>query len=155
MKQFSELVNLPLAQSPFDPDNIPIDSGSDISLVWNQDMFTCIQPCSLKQCTPVGSTPLSVQGIGAIRFNLGLYVDSHGQRHPLEIPSVYYVPESTMNLLSTTHLKLYKHSFEPSMWSEWPYHFWLAQPSVRCVGQLVSRLWSGWLPGHIPEFRGR
>ena len=72
-------------------------------------MFTCIHTCSLKQCTPVGSTPLSVQGIGAIRFNSGSYVDSHGQRHPLdiEIPSVHYVPESTMNLLSTTHLKLY------------------------------------------------
>ena len=55
MKQFNELVNLPPAQSPFDPDNILIDSGSHISLVWNQDMFTSIRPCSLKQCTPVGS----------------------------------------------------------------------------------------------------
>ena len=37
------------------------------------------------------------------------YVDSHGQRHPLdlEIPSVYYVPQSTIHLLSTTHLKRY------------------------------------------------
>ena len=72
-------------------------------------MFTCMKPCSLKQCTPVGSTPLSVQAIGLISFNLGSYVDIHGQRHPLdlEIPSVYYVPESTMNLLSTTHLKWY------------------------------------------------
>ena len=72
-------------------------------------MFTCIQPCSLQHCTPVGITPLSVQGIWAIRFNLGSYVDSHGQRHPLdiEIPSVYCVPESTMNLLSPTHLKRY------------------------------------------------
>ena len=72
-------------------------------------MFTCIQPCSLQRCTPVGSTPLTVQGVGTIRFNLGSYVDSHGQRHPLdmEVPSVYYVPESTMNLLSTTHLKRY------------------------------------------------
>ena len=42
-----------------------------------------------------------------IRFNLGSYVNRHGQRHPLdlEIPNVYYVPESTMTLLSTTHLK--------------------------------------------------
>ena len=109
MKQFNDLVNLPPAQSPFDPDKILIASGSDISLVWNQDTFTCIQPCSVKQCTPVGSTPLSMQGIGAIRLNLGSYVDSHSQRHPLdiEIPSVKYVPESTMNLLSTTHLKRY------------------------------------------------
>ena len=63
----------------------------------------------LKQCTPMGSTPLSRQTISVIRFNLGSYVDCHGQRHPfdLEIPNVYYVPESTMNILSTTHLKQY------------------------------------------------
>ena len=63
----------------------------------------------MKQCTPVGSTPLSVQAIGVIRFNLVSYVDCHGQRHPLdlEIPSVYYVPESTMIILCTTHPKRY------------------------------------------------
>ena len=90
MKTFNELVNLPPAQSPFDPDHILNDSGSDISLVWNEDMLTCMEPCSLKQCTPVGSTPLSVQVKGVIRFNLGSYVDCHGQRHPLdlEVPSV-------------------------------------------------------------------
>ena len=85
LEQFNDLVNLPPAQSPFDPDHLLIDSGSDISLVWNKIMFTCMEPCSLKQCTPVGSTPLSVQAIGVIRFNLGSYVDSHGQRHPLDI----------------------------------------------------------------------
>ena len=55
------------------------------------------------------SAPLSIQAIGVIRFNLGLYVDSYGQRHPLdlEVPDVHYVPDSTMNLLSTTHLKRY------------------------------------------------
>ena len=64
-----------------------------------------MEPCSLKRCTLVGSTPLSIQAIGVIRFNLGSYVDSHGQRHPLDlkIPTVYYVPQSTMSLLSTTH----------------------------------------------------
>ena len=33
-------------------------------------------------------------------------MDSHGQRLPLdlEIPDVHYVPSSTMNMLSTTHL---------------------------------------------------
>ena len=107
MKPFNEMVNLPPAQSPFDPDNILIDSGSDISLVWNQGMFTCVKPCKLKQCTPVGSTPLSIQAIGVIRFNSGSYIDIHGQRFPLdlEIPDVHYVPSITMNLLSTTHLK--------------------------------------------------
>ena len=110
MKTFRDMVNTrPSAESPFDPDHILIDGGSDISLVWNQDMFTCMQPRSLKQCTPVGSTPLSVPAIGVIQFNFGSYVDCYGQRRPLdsEIPSVYYVPESTMNLLSTTHLKRY------------------------------------------------
>ena len=60
MEQFNDLVNLPPAQSPFDPDHLLIDSGSDISLVWNENMFTCMEPCSLKQCTPVGSAPLKV-----------------------------------------------------------------------------------------------
>ena len=58
MERFNDMVNLPPAQSPFDPDNSLIDSGSDISLAWNQDMFTCIQPCSLRQCTPVGSVAI-------------------------------------------------------------------------------------------------
>ena len=143
MKQFYELVNLPPAQSPFDPDNILIDSGSDISLVWNQVnvyLHTALQ--SSEQCTPVGSTPLSVQGIGAIRFNLGSYVDSHGQRHPLdlEIPSVYYVPESTMNLLSTTHLKLYNIHLNSQ-----------CGPNVLIVPGLpsqVSGVWGNWYQGY-------
>ena len=141
MKQFNELVNLPPAQSPFDPDNIFIDSGSDISLVWNQDLFTCIQSCSLKQCTPAGNTPLSLQGIGAIRFNLGSFVDSHGQRHPLdiEIPSVYYVPESTMNLLSTTHLEYNIHLNSQ------------CGPNVLNIPGLpseVSGVWGNWYQGY-------
>ena len=32
MEKFNELENLPPAQSPFDPDHLLIDSGSDISL---------------------------------------------------------------------------------------------------------------------------
>ena len=60
MKTFRELVTFPPAQSPFDPDHLLIDSGSDISLVWNENIFTCMEPCILKQCTSVGSTPLSV-----------------------------------------------------------------------------------------------
>ena len=40
-------------------------------------------------------------------FQLGSYVDSHGQRFALdfETPDVHYVSNSTMNLLSTSHLK--------------------------------------------------
>ena len=32
MKMFNDMVNLPPAQSPLDPDNILIDSGLDISM---------------------------------------------------------------------------------------------------------------------------
>ena len=105
MKAFHEMVNsISYADSPFNVDNILIDSGSNISFVWNQDMFTCMKPCDVKHCTPVGSTPPSVQAIGVVRFNLGSYVDCHGRRHPfdLEIPNIYYVPESTVNILPTT-----------------------------------------------------
>ena len=142
MKQFNDLVNLPPAQSPFDPDNVLIDSGSDISLAWNQDMFACIRAGSLKQCTPVGSTPLSEQGIGAIRFTLGLCVDSHGQRHPqdIEIPSAYYVPESTMKLLSTTNLKRYNIHLNSQ-----------CGPNVLIIPGLpsqVSGVWGNWYQGY-------
>ena len=53
----------PYADSPFNQENILIDSGSNISLVWNQDLLTYIKPYELKQCTPVGITPLSVHAI--------------------------------------------------------------------------------------------
>ena len=142
MEQFNDLVNLPPAQSPFDPDHLLIDRGSDISLVWNENMFACMEPCSLKQCTPVGSTPLSVQAIGVIRFNLGSYVDCHGQRHPLDlaIPSVYYVPQSTMNLLSTTHLKRYNIHLNSQ-----------CGPNMLIVPGLpsqVSGVWGKWYQGY-------
>ena len=144
MKTFSELVNLPPAQSPFDLDHLLIHSDADISLVWNQDMYTCMQPCSLKPCTAVGSTPLSVPAIGVIRFNPGSYVECHGQRHRyplvLEIPSVYYVPESTMNLLSTTHLKRYNVHLNSQ-----------CGPNVLIVPSLpsqVSGVWGNWYQGY-------
>ena len=104
---FNEMVNnFSCADLPFNHDNPLIDSGSDMSLVWSQDMFTRMKPCDLKQLTPVGKTPLSMLAIGVVRFNLGSYVDCHDQRHSfdLEILDTYYLPESTMNILSTTHL---------------------------------------------------
>ena len=105
-------------------------------------MFTCIQPCSPRQCTLVGSTPLSLQGTGAIRFNSGSYVDSHGQRHPLDIkiPIVYYVSESTMNLLSTTHLRYNIHLNSQ------------CGPNVifiRGLPSQVSGVWGIWYQGYI------
>ena len=53
-------------------------------------MFTCMKPCKLKQFTPVGSAPLLIQAIGVICFNLGSYIDSHGQRVPLVVTYARY-----------------------------------------------------------------
>ena len=65
-------------------------------------MFSSMKPCDMKQCTLVGSTPLSVQAINVLRFKLGSYVDSHGQRLPLgmEVPNVHYVPQSNESIVN-------------------------------------------------------
>ena len=101
VERYDELLSLPHSHSPTEPLNFLIDSGSDISLCWNYDLFTFVEPCSLKSCTPVGSTPLNIHSVGVVRFCLGSYVDHLGQRHPLdfEIPNVYYVPQSSSNIL--------------------------------------------------------
>ena len=108
-----------------------------------------VEPCSLKSCTPVGSTPLNIHSVGVVRFCLGSYVDHLGQRHPLdiEIPNVYYVPQSSFNILSTTHLKRYQITFNtqfdndvlimpglPSqvtgIWGDW--HQMVIHPYISC-----------------------
>ena len=108
-ERYDKLLSLPHSHSPVEPLNFFIDSGSDISLCWNYDLFTFVEPCDLKSCTPMGSAPLSIHGVGVVRFFLGSYVDHLGQRHPLdmEIPNVYYVPQSSFNIFSTTHIKRY------------------------------------------------
>ena len=70
-------------------------------------MFEFVEPCELTSCTPDRSTPLNVNSVGVNCFCLGSYVDHQGERHPLdiEIPNVYYVPENSFNVLSTTHIK--------------------------------------------------
>ena len=109
IQRYDELLKLPHTHSLVEPLKFFIDNGSDSSRCWNYDPFTFVQPCDLKSCTSVGSTPLSIHGVGVIRLCLGSYVDHLGQRHPLdiEIPNVYYVPQSSFNILSTTHLKRY------------------------------------------------
>ena len=139
MKAFLEMVNsFSYADSPFNSNKILIDSGSDISLVWNQDTFSCMKPFDLKQFKPGGSTPLLVQAIGMVSFNLGSYVDCHGQSHPfdLEIPNVYYVPESTMNILSTTHLKQYKIFFNSQHGRD--------VLIIPCLPSQVTGVWGNW-----------
>ena len=81
-EQYDELLQLPYSHSPVEPLNFLIDSGSDISLCCNYDLFTFVEPCDLKSCTPVGSTPLSIHGVGVVRFCLGSYVDHLRQMHP-------------------------------------------------------------------------
>ena len=106
IQRYDELLELPHSHSPVQPLNFLIDSGSDISMCWNYDLFTFVEPCSMKSCIPVGSTPLSIHGVGVVRLCLGSYADHLGPRHPLdiEISNVYYVPHSSFNILSTTHL---------------------------------------------------
>ena len=115
VQRYDELLELPHSHSPVQPLNFLIDSGSDISLCWNYDLFTFVEPCSMKSyaCIPVGSTPLNVHVVGVVRFCLGSCVDHLGQKHPLdiEIPSLYYVPQSSFNILSTTHLKRHQITF--------------------------------------------
>ena len=107
--RYDEWLQLRQFHSPVKPLNVLIDSGSDISLCWNFDLFRFVEPCDFKTCTRVGNTPLKVNGVGLIRFCLGSYGDHLGQRHPLdmEIQNVHYVPERSINILSTTYIKRY------------------------------------------------
>ena len=49
-------------ESVFLPDKWLGYSGSDIKICYNYDMFSYIGPSDIEQCTPMGSTPLPVQG---------------------------------------------------------------------------------------------
>ena len=70
LQAFNDMVKSPSSDnSSFNPENFLIDSGSDISLCWNQHLFTCMKLCDLEQCTPGNSTPLSVQAkAGTYRY---------------------------------------------------------------------------------------
>ena len=94
------------AESVFLPDKWLVDSGSDISICYNYDMFSYIGPSDIQQCTPLGSTPLPVQGTGVVKMCVGNYMDHNGLSHPvdLEIENVYWVPYSLMNVLATPEI---------------------------------------------------
>ena len=89
-------------ESVFLPDKWLVDSGSDINICYNYDLFSYIGPSDIEQCTPLGSTPLPVQGKGVVKMCVGNYVDHNGLSHPvdLEIENVYWVPYSSMNVLA-------------------------------------------------------
>ena len=86
------------AESVFLPDKWLIDSGSDINICYNYELFSYIGPSDIEQCTPLGSTPLPVQGKGVVKMCVGNYMDHNGLNHPvdLEIENVYEVPYSSI-----------------------------------------------------------
>ena len=64
------------------------------------------RPSDIERCTPLGSTPLPVQGKGVVKMCVGNYMDHNGVNHPvdLEIENVYWVPYSSMNVLATPEI---------------------------------------------------
>ena len=94
------------AESVFLPDKWLIDNGSDISICYNYDLFPYIGPSDMEQCTPLGSTPLPVQGKGVVKMCVRNYMDHNGLSHPvdLEIENVYWVPYSSINVLATSEI---------------------------------------------------
>ena len=94
------------AESVFLPDKWLIDSGSDINICYNYDLFSCIGPADVEKCTPLDSTPLPILGKGVVKICVGICMDHTGLSHPvdLEIENVYWVPYSSMNLLATPEI---------------------------------------------------
>ena len=95
--------SLPGESSAFLPDKWLIDSGADLNMCFNYELFSHIGPSNVDICTPIGSTPLDVLGRGVVQMCVGHYVDHNGLSHPidLEIEDVYWVPQSPMNVLAT------------------------------------------------------
>ena len=94
------------AESVFLPDKWLIDSGSNINICYNYDLFSYIGPSNIEQCTPLGSTPLPVQGKGVVKMCMGNYMDHSGLSHAVDlaIENVYWVPYSSMNVLATLEI---------------------------------------------------
>ena len=94
------------AESVFLPDKWLIDGGSDINICYNHELFSYIGPSDVEHCTPLGSTPLPVQGKGAVKMCVGNYMDHNGLSHPVDlgIETVYWVPYSSMNVLATPEI---------------------------------------------------
>ena len=95
--------SLPGESSDFLPDKWLVDSGADLNICVNYELFSCIGPSDVDICTPIGSTPLDVLGRGVIKMGVGHYVDHNGPSHPidLDIEDVYWVPQCPMNVLAT------------------------------------------------------
>ena len=94
------------AESVFLPYKWLIDSGSDINICYIYELFSYIGPSDIEQCTPLGSTPLPMQGKGVVKRCEGNYMDHNALSHPvdLEIENVYWVPYASMNVLATPEI---------------------------------------------------
>ena len=95
--------SLPGESSAFLHDKWLIDSGADLNICFNYELFSYIGPSNVYICTPIGSTPLDVLGRGVVKMCVGHYVDHNGLSHPidLETEDVYWVPQCPMNVLAT------------------------------------------------------
>ena len=95
--------SLPGESSAFLPDKWLVDSGADLNICFNYELFSDIGPSDVDICTRIGATPLDVLGRGVVKMCVGHYVNHKGQSHPidLEIEDVYWVPQCPMNLLAT------------------------------------------------------
>ena len=58
-------------ESVFLPDKWLIDSGFEINICYNYDLFSYIGPFDIEQYTPLGSTPLPVQKKGCCEYVCG------------------------------------------------------------------------------------
>ena len=68
-ERYDEQLQVPHSHSPVEPLNFLIDTGFDISLCRNfrnYDLFTFVERCALKSCTPVRNMPLNIHGVGVI-----------------------------------------------------------------------------------------
>ena len=70
--------SLPGESSTCLPDKWLVDSGADINICFNYELFSYIGPSDIEKCTPVGNTPLTVLGRGVVKMCEGHYVDHDG-----------------------------------------------------------------------------
>ena len=95
--------SLPGESSAFLPNKWLVDSGADLNICLNYELFSYTGTSDIDICTPIGSTPLDVHGRGVVKICVGPYVDHDGLSDPidLEIDDVYWVPQCPMNELAT------------------------------------------------------
>ena len=79
--------SLPGESSAFLPDKWLVDSGADLNICFNSELFSYIGPPDVDICTPIGSTQLDVPGRGVVKMRVGQYVDHDGLSTQLTLRS--------------------------------------------------------------------